>query len=147
MYTKEQLQEAVSDSTSVAQALTILGLVPKGGNYQTFHNKCKLYDVDISHFTGQSWSKNKTFGPKRPLSDYLENKAPIKSHKLKLRLLKENIFDYKCSCCGNTEWNGQPIPLELDHINGNNQDNSLENVRLLCPNCHAQTPTYRRRKK
>jgi 5-methylcytosine-specific restriction endonuclease McrA len=48
-----------------------------------------------------------------------------------------------CSCCSGTEWLGKPMPLELDHINGDNANNSLDNLRLLCPNCHAQTPTYR----
>ena len=75
--------------------------------------------------------------------EYLSNIKPIQSYKLKKRLLNENIFEAKCSHCGFSEWLGEGIPLELDHINGNNKDNSLSNLRLLCPNCHALTPTYR----
>ncbi len=146
MKTKEQYQEAVTASTSISQALSYLGLAPRGGNYQIFKTKCELYNIDTSHFKGQNWSKGKKLPPKRPISDYLENKAPIQSHKLRLRLLKDQIFEPVCSCCGNSTWMDQPIPLELDHIDGNNQNNSLENLRMLCPNCHAQTPTYRRRK-
>jgi len=50
---------------------------------------------------------------------------------------------HQCNKCGNTEWNGQPIPIELEHIDGNSENNSIDNVELLCPNCHAQTPTYK----
>lgn len=52
-------------------------------------------------------------------------------------------MEYKCACCGNTgEWNGRPLVLQLDHINGDNCDNRLENLRFLCPNCHSQTDTF-----
>jgi 5-methylcytosine-specific restriction endonuclease McrA len=62
---------------------------------------------------------------------------------LKSRLLKEKLIEYKCVKCGNTgEWQGEPLSLQLDHINGNNKDHRLENLRLLCPNCHSQTKTY-----
>lgn len=57
------------------------------------------------------------------------------------------LYGVKCSKCGLTEWNGQPIPIELEHIDGNSDNNNEENVCLLCPNCHAQTPTYKARNK
>lgn len=65
---------------------------------------------------------------------------------LKYRILQENIYPLKCAICGITEWCNQPTPLELDHINGDKLNNTLENLRLLCPNCHAQTDTYAGRK-
>jgi 5-methylcytosine-specific restriction endonuclease McrA len=82
----------------------------------------------------------------RPASDYLQrNGARIESHRLKRKLLDEGIFDPECATCGGTTWQGVPIPLELEHKNGNRNDNRLENLELLSPNCHALTPTYRGR--
>jgi hypothetical protein len=145
-YTIDQFKMAVQQSTSIAQALIILNKVPKGGNYGVFNRFVKKHNIDISHFRGQGWSKNKTFKPKRSLEEYLSNKHPIGSHKLKKRLIKEKILKYECSKCKLTKWQNQPIPIELDHIDGNTQNNNLNNLRILCPNCHAQTSTYRRSK-
>ena len=67
---------------------------------------------------------------------------------MKSRLIKEEILEYKCALCGNTgEWQGQSLTLQLDHINGINNDNRLKNLRLLCPNCHSQTKTFSGRNK
>mgnify|MGYP001288357890 FL=1 len=79
----------------------------------------------------------------RDMSVYLDNKVPMQSDKLKVRLLNEGYLEPKCAICERNFWIGESIPLQLDHINGNNDDNSLENLRLICPNCHAQTPQYR----
>ena len=79
----------------------------------------------------------------RDMAEYLDNKVPMQSDKLKVRLINEGYLEPKCAICERNFWIGETIPLQLDHINGNNDDNSLENLRLLCPNCHAQTPQYR----
>lgn len=81
------------------------------------------------------------------VSNYLYNGSSVQSHKLKLMLIRDGYFTHECSNCHNTEWMGQPIPIELDHIDGQHFNNELENLRLLCPNCHAQTPTYRAKNK
>jgi IS1 family transposase len=70
----------------------------------------------------------------------------MKSHALRLKLIKTGVKEHQCERCNLTQWNGLPIPLELDHINGNNKDNRLENLRILCCNCHAQTDNWRGRK-
>lgn len=139
----EEFSKIVSESTSVAQVISKCGLVVAGGNYQTINRRIKNNNLDTSHFTKQLWNKGKTFPPKRPITDYLEGKALMTSHALRLRLLKEGYFDPICQNCGLSTWLNQPIPLELHHIDGNHKNNSLSNLQILCPNCHAQTKTYR----
>ena len=139
--------DAVKTSNSIREALIKLNLKAAGGNYQCFHKRVKELNISIDHFTDPKvWNKGKKFGPKRSLEHYL-NGVPIQSHKLKLRLISEGIKEHKCEECGINEWRGQPTPIELDHINGDHHDNRLENLRLLCPNCHAQTETYRGKNK
>jgi len=142
-YSEKQLREAVNNSTSMRQVLLALNVAPYGGNYDVLRKALKHFSLDTSHFTGQAWNKGKKLSPKHPIEAYLSNKVAIQSHKLKIRLLKEGLFDYQCTRCKKRTWLGCQIPLELDHINGNNRDNRLTNLRLLCPNCHALTSTYR----
>ena len=131
-YTLEQLKEAIETSTSIRQVLFKLNLVEQGGNYSTFHKAVKYYNLDTSHFTGQNMTGRKFPSRRKPIEEYLVNESTIKSNELKKYLLDDKIFEHKL-----------PIPLELEHINGVHSDNRLENLTLLCPNCHAQTDTYR----
>ena len=146
-YTEQELRESVKTSTSIRQVLSKLNIVAAGGNYQTTNKRIKKLNIDTSHFTGRAWNKGQTIGPKRDIKEYLSNEFPILSRKLKNRLIKEGLKEHKCECCGIIEWNGKPTPIELDHINGNHHDNCLENLRILCPYCHAQTDTYRGKNK
>ena len=79
----------------------------------------------------------------RDINEYLSNKVPMQSDKLKIRLINEGLLSSECDICGITRWLDGEVPLQLDHKNGNKDDNSLKNLRLLCPNCHALTPEYR----
>ena len=79
----------------------------------------------------------------RDIEDYTSNKVPMQSDKLKIRLINEGYLDPQCAMCGISRWLDGEVPLQLDHKNGNKDDNSLRNLRLLCPNCHALTPQYR----
>jgi hypothetical protein len=142
-FTDDEFIAAVKNSKSICNTLSLLGMCFTGGAYKTFHDRANKLNLDTSHFTGQSHHKGKFYGPKRPITDYFEGKSEITSHALRLRLIKEGIKQAKCEQCLNTEWNGVPISLELDHINGIHADNRLDNLRILCPNCHAQTPTHR----
>ena len=146
-YTENELKTAIQNSTSIRQALIFLGLAGKGGNYRVIHRAINKYNIDISHFNGQGWSKNKIIGPKRSIEEYLSNKFKIQSYGLRNRLLKEGILEYVCSNCLLNKWLTGPIPLELDHIDGNHENNNLSNLRLLCPNCHALTDNYRGKNK
>ena len=96
--------------------------------------------------TGTYCSLDCTFEGQRKerRQNFLEGKVVGRGN---LRNHLVDIHGWKCMCCNNTEWLGQPIPLELDHIDGNAGDNSPKNIRLLCPNCHSQTPTHKAKNK
>lgn len=145
-YTLDELKEAIKTSVSVRQCLEKLNIIPAGGNYSTFHKAVKHFSLDTSHFTGQNHT-GRTFPKRRQhISEYLVNK-PTQSHSLRKYLIDAGVFTHICSSCKLSEWLSEPIPLELDHIDGCHSNNVLSNLRLLCPNCHAKTPTYRRGKK
>ena len=143
-HTKEILEEKIKSSESWADVCRKLNIKPNTGSQYHIRNRAKKYGIDHSHFLGQSWRRNKNFGPKRNIDLFLvlSDKLQITSDKLKKRLIKEGIKEHRCEKCSRNEWEGQPIPIELDHINGNNKDNKIEKLRILCPNCHAQTDTY-----
>lgn len=149
-YTKEQLEEAVRNSLSIAQVCRLVGIRPVGGNYKTLKEKFELYNIDTSHFTGQGWNVGLKFKPNKPkeMSEILvENSTYLNSNNLRQRLIKEGYKEHKCEHCGLTEWQGEPIKLELHHINGDNTDNRLENLQLLCSNCHSKTDNFRSKNK
>lgn len=148
-WTSEQLAKAITNAKNKAEVLRLLGLKPAGGNYAQLNKYIKEYKLDIAHFVGQAWAKGKTFKNRRKLKYdiFVENSQYTNTNSLRLKLLKYGLKEAKCSSCLGTEWLGEPIPLELDHINGVRTDNKLENLRILCPNCHARTSTYRGRNK
>ncbi len=145
----ENLTNTIKESYSIADLLKKFKMKPSGSNYKTIKKYVKLHNIDISHFTGQGHLKGKTYKyrPSFPLEDLLKENISYSSDKLRKRLISANYFQHKCYKCQNTEWQGQPIPIELEHINGDHTDNRLENLTILCPNCHAQTNTYRGKNK
>lgn len=149
-YTDEQFVDAIKTSVSIAQALKQLGLSPTGANYKSLKLRCTKLNVSTSHFKGQSWLKggNCTWAKKQSLDEILvKNSKYTSSNHLRKRLIKEHVFEEKCSKCGLTKWLNKKIPLQLDHKNGNNRDHRIENLRLLCANCHALTSTFAGRNK
>lgn len=142
---KIELESVVSSSISIAETLRKLGLSTGAPNYRALHKILKLHSISIEHFLGLAHNKGKRFGPKRDIEDYLNGTQPIGSNALRQKLIKLGIKQHKCEICGITEWCGKPTPIELDHIDGNNENNQLDNLRIVCPNCHAQTDNYRGR--
>ena len=130
--------EACKSNPTMAKAAESIGMP-----YSTFKRKAMKLRV---------WKTNQgakgTRKPQKKLKDIFENKLYMKSYNLKDRLYLEGYKEVKCERCGIEDtWNGKAIVLELDHINGDKTDNSLENLRILCPNCHSQTKTFRNKKR
>ena len=146
-YTQEDVIVAVAENKSIAGVLRQLNLRPIGGNYKTIHHLIKEFGLDTSHFTGQGWNVGLGFKPKQSIADneiFIEESDYRCSWRLRERYIKATGFHY-CEECHLSEWQGQPIPLEIHHVNGKNTDNRMENLKLLCPNCHALTNNYRGR--
>lgn len=141
-FSKEILEQAIKESKSKADVLRKIGLAPKGGNYAILTRWINKYELDCSHFVGQGWSKGIS-NSKVKLKDILQNDVDYRSDTLKKRLWTEGIKEQKCEVCGIKNWNNKPIVFELHHINGDHYDNRLENLQIVCPNCHSQTEHHR----
>lgn len=147
---EKQLRTAVKRSKSIRAVISALGLIPAGGNYVQIKASIHQFKINTAHFTGKGWSKGvkKEYRPLIPLQDILIKGSTFQSFKLKKRLFNQQLFDQQCSLCGwaKKSTDGR-IPLELDHINGDRFDNRIENLRILCPNCHSLQPTHRGKNK
>ena len=139
-FSKEELIEIVKNSRSFREVAGKLGYAKDGGNtIKSMHSMCEELNINTSHFVGQSWNKD----------NYDYNLFTIDSNKKNgISTLKPlmQLRGRKCECCGLTEWLGEPINLEIHHLNGIRTDNRLENLELLCPNCHSYTDNWRGRK-
>lgn len=147
-WTIEQLKEAVRASYSYRKVLSKLNLVEAGGNYDQIKKYVKEFDLDTAHFKGMAWNKGlRGIGkPFIPLEKILVKDSTYQSFKLKNRLFKVGMKPMHCEECGWSKTTDQGyLPLELDHINGDRHDNRIENLRVLCPNCHSLKSTHRGR--
>lgn len=145
-YTKEVLEEAARNSTSVMGVLRYLGRPQAGGNHSHIKRQLDKFGIDTSHFTGRGHNAGKSAGNRKSPSEILilfpEGSNRPKPRQLK-RAMIESGMEYKCACGLTNEWQGTTLVLEVDHIDGNWLNNRLENLRFICPNCHSQTPTSR----
>jgi predicted RNA-binding Zn-ribbon protein involved in translation (DUF1610 family) len=148
-WTREILQEAVSASTNMCEVPRRLGLEVVGGHHTHISRRIKAYGIDVSHFRAPS-QRGKTWRPRTPENLLVEQPhGPRRIPSDRLRwAMKETGVRERCALCGTEAvWRGRPLPLEVDHINGNWRDNRIENLRFLCPNCHSTTDRYRGRGK
>ena len=153
-YTKEWLEELCADSYSYAEVLSKAGRKQGGGNQSVLKKKIEEFNIDISHFTGQRWydapDKQCNFcnqsKEKYTLEEVFCKNSPVTQKILRGYVERHKILDYKCIKCGcDGNWQDGVISLEIDHIDGDNSNNEISNLRYLCPNCHALTDTYRGR--
>lgn len=135
----EQIVEACKNSSSMASAAASLGM-----SLYSFVKQAKELGVYTPNQSGKGTKKTKAEGrDKYSLDDILEGKHPqYSSHKLRLRLISAGLKEDKCEVCGIVDWNGNKLPKHLDHIDGDHYNHSLNNLRVLCPNCHQQTDTH-----
>ena len=154
-YTKEWLEELCKNSYSYAEVLQKAGRKQGGGAQETLKKKIEEFNIDISHFTGQRWQKSPNQQPqdysdreKYTIEEIFIENSPVTQKVMRGYVERHNLLEYKCQKCGcNGNWQDGIIALEIDHIDGDNTNNTLENLRYLCPNCHALTDTYRGKNK
>ena len=156
-YTQQQIESFCKDSYSYAEVIKAMGLHITGNNYRKLKNRIKKYNIDISHFTGVQWRKSPVHKDRDPAKDSKEKwrleeilcpNSPVTQKVLRGYIRRHNVIKYECVECGcNGIWRGKVLPLELDHIDGDDHNNTPTNLRYLCPNCHAQTVTFRGKNK
>lgn len=147
---KKELEIAVINAKSIYGVMKILNLPYTGSLHYRIKNEIKKYNFDNSHFTGQNWNKGSTRHSDNRVQGFSKEQIFVEHSIVSTTVVRKFLetlpsFIHKCEICNNTEWCGQKIPLELDHINGNNRDNRIENLRFICLNCHAQTHSFRGR--
>ncbi len=143
---KLELKDIVYKKQTFSEILDFFGFAKKGAQYQALKERLFWEKIDFTHIKlGYGSTKGKKFPrkPKYSLEEILIVNSPINNGQIKFRILDAGLLNYKCVKCGQIpEWNNKPLTLQLDHINGNRNDNRLENLRILCPNCHSQTDTF-----
>lgn len=139
-----EMQRLFDTSDGMSDVLKKLGYSPYGGDHPTLYRYIDQFDIDLTKLEeNRSKKQSKQIGNKKSLEDVFSGKVEYSnSNHLRIRLIEEGYKEHKCEICGRTEWLGQPIPLELDHIDGDHSNNKLENLRVLCPNCHACSDHY-----
>ena len=140
----EQFVELIKKSLNISEVLFKLGYSVRGNSWGFSQIKKRMTDLnlDSSAFKGKSALISKNKHSEIKAEDILKPNCKHLRSVLRRYIIKNNLIPYKCAICGCIEWQGKTLSLELDHINGINNDNRLENLRFLCPNCHSQTTTY-----
>jgi ribosomal protein L37E len=146
-YTEEQAREAIATSYSWAESLRMLGLCPSGGAWRVLKKYAELWSISTEHFDPARNRELNLGTKKRPLEELLVEDATCSRQSVKRRLFQEGLKEPRCEICGQDEnWRGQRMAMILDHINGVRNDNRLENLQIVCPNCAATLDTHCGRK-
>lgn len=143
-WTDDDFLRLVKISYSWRELAIKLGLCGNGnGCYNTMHRVADRLNVDTSHFIRKRFGSGMTSYLELNPENLLKVLGCVSNPYRKKKLLEWGLLKNICNECGiSNEWNGKPLTLQLDHIDGNNQNNELKNLRMLCPNCHTQTETY-----
>lgn len=142
--TDEQFVNLIKNSANIAEVLFKLGYTVKGNSWGYSQVKQRMTDLNLSsaNFKGKNayyeTNKEREISPDKLFRINCKHTRTV----LRRNIIRNNLLPYKCAICGISKWNNKTLSLELDHINGMNNDNRLENLRFLCPNCHSQTTTY-----
>ena len=142
---KEEFIKDLKNSSCMSDFLNQQGLTATSGNFFTFKKWIKKHEVEINHFLRKISTENIQLKYRKRLStsQIFSSNCYHVNRATKKRMIEENIIPYICSGCENPGiWNGKKLTLQLEHKNGNNTDNRIENLEYLCPNCHTQTHTY-----
>lgn len=149
LLSKMELIQLAEESDSVQELLIKIGLAPGSGNHKTLNRRCEAENIDISALKERGKRRSSAAIAARgrslkiPLEEVLIEKSSYSRNHLKPRLIEEGILKEECSACRRgPEWEGKPLSLVLDHINGVSDDNRPHNLRFLCPNCNSQTETF-----
>lgn len=149
-HTKEALERAVAESTSWNGLLLNLGLRTNGGSRSYLQKKVREFGIDFTHFdlarrpTGKQRGGHNKLPWQEVLVERDRRKKPEASERLRRALIESGVT-YECEFCGQgPEWQGKPLTIQVDHIDGDKYNNEKSNLRFLCPNCHSQTPTWGR---
>jgi hypothetical protein len=146
-YSRDEVEDAVVNSQSLSGALRRLGLRPVGGNHKTLHRLIAHYQISTDHLDPNWVLRRRRTSVATPLADVLVERSTYGRDKLKRRLYDAGITQRRCELCGQgEEWYGRRMSLILDHISGVGDDNRLENLQIVCPNCAATLDTHCGRK-